>query len=94
MPDSIQTLPVPARAPFPVVRMLYAIGFAIVASIVLWVLTALAVVQFIVFAVNGHSNEELKHISGRLAHYLWDVVSFIVFVRDRPPFPFGPLSES
>jgi len=82
-----------ARPPFPVVRLLYAVGYGILAYFVLHVLFALALIQFIVFAINGHVNTELKNFSANLAQYLWDLVAFIVFARDEQPFPIGPFPK-
>ncbi len=86
--------PQAARPPFPAVRLLYAIGYGILAWFVLHVLFAIALVQFILFAINGHANTELKSFSANLAHYLWDLVAFIVFARDEQPFPIGPFPKS
>lgn len=82
-----------ARPPFPVVRLLYAIGYGILAYFVLHILFAIALVQFVLFAINGHKNEELANFSANLVQYLWDLVAFIVFVRDEQPFPIGPFPK-
>jgi hypothetical protein len=79
-----------AKPPFPAVRLLYSIGYGILAYFVLHVLFAIALIQFIVFAINGHTNEELKRFSANLAQYLLDLMAFVVFVRDEQPFPIGP----
>ena len=80
----------PARAPFPAVRLLYAIGFGVVAWFVFWITVLLALAQFVVVAINGRVNDELKTFSANLIHYLWELLAFIVFVRDEQPFPIGP----
>jgi hypothetical protein len=81
------------RPPFPVVRLLYAIGYGILAYFVLHLLFAIAVVQFILFAISGQANTELKNFSANLAQYLLDLVAFIAFVRDEQPFPIGPFPK-
>lgn len=86
--------PQAARPPFPVVRLLYSIGYGIIAYFVLHVLFAIALVQFILFAINGHTNTELKGFSANLVQYLWDLLAFIVFVRDEQPFPIGPFPKA
>ncbi len=85
--------PQAARPPFPVVRLLYSIGYGILAWFVLHVLFAIALVQFVLFAINGHMNVELKNFSANLVQYLWDLLAFIVFVRDEQPFPIGPFPK-
>jgi hypothetical protein len=76
--------------PFPVVRLIYAFGFGILANFVLFVLFVLATVQFVMLAINGRINEELRHFCQNLVQYLWELVAYITFVRDEQPFPIGP----
>ncbi len=83
----------PARAPFPLVRLLYALGFAIVAWFVFWIAILLAAVQYVVVAINGRTNDELKQFSHNLIQYLWELLAFIGFVRDEMPFPMGPFPK-
>jgi hypothetical protein len=80
----------PARMPFPFVRVLYALGYGIVAWFVIHLVFLLAVAQFVVVVVTGHVNEELKRFSFSLVQYLWELLAFVAFVRDEQPFPIGP----
>lgn len=103
MSDSSQSGPVPPQGaatpvavphpPFPVVRLLYAILFAALLSVALWFVCAAALIQFIVFAINGKVNDELKAFSNSLAQYMWELATFITFVRDEQPFPMGPFPK-
>jgi len=79
-----------ARMPFPAVRLAYAIGFAVVAWFVFWIVVAVAILQFVVFAFDGRANVEIKEFSRRLVQYLWELLAFVAFVRDEQPFPIGP----
>ncbi|HWA02984.1 MAG TPA: DUF4389 domain-containing protein [Rhizomicrobium sp.] len=88
-----QSLPVAPHTPFPAARLLYAFGFAIVAWFVFWVLLFLGLAQFVILAVNGRVNAELKGFSLSLVQYLWEVLAFITFVRDEQPFPFAPFPK-
>ena len=83
-----------ARAPFPAIRLLYALGFGILAYFVLILIFILAVVQFIVVAINGHVNQELRHFCINLVQYLLELVAFITFVRDVQPFPIGAFPKN
>jgi len=89
-----QTPPPPpppvVRPPFPLTRLVYALCYGILAYFVLMILFGLGAIQFIVFAVNGRVNEELKGFSANLVQYLFELVAFIVFARDEQPFPVGP----
>lgn len=90
-----QSAPGPAspRAPFPAIRLLYAIGFSVVAWFVFWITLILALAQFVVVAINGRENDELKTFTRNLIQYLWDLLAFIGFVRDEQPFPIGPFPK-
>jgi len=88
-PGGTQALPVPVHPPFPLARLLFSLGFAVVAWIVGWSLLFIGLAQFVVFAINGHINEELKEFSLRLVQYLWELLAYVTFVRDERPFPIG-----
>ncbi|MGN6517246.1 MAG: DUF4389 domain-containing protein [Rhizomicrobium sp.] len=88
--DAVRPPPQASHPPFPAVRLLYAIGFAILGWFVLWILFAIGIVQFVVLAINGKVNDELKAFSVNLVQYLWELLAFITFVRDEQPFPIGP----
>ena len=83
----------PKPPPFPVVRLLYALGFAVIAWFVFWLIIILGALQFIVLLVNGRANQELKDFNFSLLQYLWELLAFIVFVRDEQPFPIGPFPK-
>ena len=85
--------PVPVRQPFPFERMFFAFGFAVLAWVLLWGLFIAAIVQFVFFAVEGRANEELRGGCQRVVQYLWEVVAYVVFVRDEKPFPFAPFPK-
>jgi hypothetical protein len=87
---------VPPRAehpPFPIARLFYAFGFAIIAWFVFWGVLLLAAVQFIVVLINGEQNVELRNFSLSLVQYLWELLAYITFVRDDQPFPLGPFPK-
>ncbi len=95
-PSGNQSVPPPGavhRPPFPAVRLLYAIGFAVVAWFVFWITMILALIQFVVVAINGKINEELRDFTICLVQYLWELLAFITFVRDEQPFPIGPFPK-
>ncbi|HEY2444236.1 MAG TPA: DUF4389 domain-containing protein [Rhizomicrobium sp.] len=88
------TIPQPApRSAFPVVRLLYALGFALLAWFAFWALMLLGLVQFVVLLVTGRVNQELKTFNLSLLQYLWELFAFITFVRDDQPFPIGPFPK-
>jgi hypothetical protein len=86
--------PEAVRPPFPIVRILYALGFAFIAYFVLMALFVMAVIQLAMLVINGKANEELKRFSLNLVQYLWELLAFITFARDEQPFPIGPFPRS
>jgi len=86
--------PRPERPPFPWSRLFYAIGFSVVAWVVFWViLVVLAPLHYITLAITGHANDELKQMSLRAVHYLFELLTFITGARDEKPFPLGPFPK-
>lgn len=92
--SSAQTVPPQeAHPPFPAVRLLYAIAFSVVAWFVFWITLLMGLVQFVMVAINGRVNEELRHFNVNLVQYLWELLAYITFVRDEQPFPIGPFPK-
>ena len=90
-PAAVVAVPHP---PFPAARLLYAIGYGFVAWFVLHVIFVLAVMQFVMVAINGRAHDEIKSFSANLVEYERDLLAYITFVSDAPPFPFGPFPKS
>ncbi len=83
----------PARPHFPVARLICAVGYGLIAWFVLHVIFVLAVVQFVMIAVNGRVHDEIKAFCSSLLQYEWELLAFITFVRDEQPFPIGPFPK-
>ncbi len=83
----------PIRPPFPFVRLIYAFGYGLIAWFVLHVIFVLAVVQFVMIAVNGRVHDEIKAFCSSLLQYEWELLAFVTFVRDEQPFPIGPFPK-
>ncbi len=81
------------RRPFPFTRMIYALGFAVVAWMVFWLAILLAVLQFIVTAIVGRTNKELTSFVHSVTLYLQEVLDYVTLVRNERPFPFGPFPK-
>ena len=90
-----------SRIPFPWERLLYSIGFGIVAWCVFWVVMVLAFMQFVLVllqsvtaSVTGHPSEELKRFCLMMIQYLLELLAYITFARETPPFPFSPFPSA
>ncbi len=82
-----------ARSPFPIVRLFYAIGYAVLAWVAFWILLILSALQFAVLLITGQVNPELRSFNLGLMKYLMELFAFISFARDDRPFPFGPFPK-
>ena len=84
--------PPPLRPPFPWVRLLYAIGFSVLAWLVFWgIVIVLSPLHYITLAITGYANEELRQMNTRATRYLFQLLAFISGAHDEKPFPLGPL---
>jgi hypothetical protein len=85
--------PLPLREPFPAIRLVYALGFAVIAWLTFWLIMILGLLQFIVIIINGQQNPELKVFALSLVDYLRELLEFISFGTDAQPFPIGPFPK-
>lgn len=84
-----------SRSRFPWMRLLYAIGFALIAWVMLWItVCVLAPLYFISLAITGKPNAEFQDISTGAVHYTRDLLLYVTGVREETPFPLGPLSKT
>jgi hypothetical protein len=82
------------RQAFPWVRLLYAIGFGFIAWVMFWLIVLLlAPLHYIVLAVTGKPNEELRDMTLRAVHYLVELLVFVTGTSDEKPFPLGPFPK-
>lgn len=75
-------------------RLLYAAGACILGYLTFICLVVLGVAQFVFVAVTKSKNPELARFSADLLIYLREILAFIGFQNDRPPFPFAPFPGS
>ena len=82
------------RLPFPWARLLYAIGFGFIAWVMFWLIALfLAPLHYIVLAITGKPNEELKEMTLRAVHYLVELLVFVTGTGEEKPFPLGPFPK-
>jgi len=70
-------------------RGIFMLGYGVLASVVLWVTFALAVVQFVVMVLTGKPNASITRFIRGCAKYIEDVLDFLSFRTDEKPFPLG-----
>jgi Domain of unknown function (DUF4389) len=78
------------RAPNPWFRLPYLVLFVIIFEVVKLIVELIAIVQFVLRVVSGHSNERLRSFGAGLGRYLGDVVNYLTYATDATPYPFGP----
>jgi hypothetical protein len=71
------------------IRVLYMLLFAVALWILIWVLAATAIAQLLLTLLGGERNVELLKFSKGISSYMSQVVEFLTFLTDRPPFPFA-----
>jgi hypothetical protein len=69
-------------------RVLMMLLMAIAFQLAAWVLGAVAIVQLVLAAVAGGSNERLRSFGRSLGRYLAQVAGFLTFATEEVPFPF------
>ncbi|MGQ0834790.1 MAG: DUF4389 domain-containing protein [Gammaproteobacteria bacterium] len=70
-------------------RVLYMIVFAVVFWILCWVVALTAVAQLALRLLNGAANDDLTRFGAGVARYTRQVVEYLAFVSEAPPFPFS-----
>lgn len=70
------------------IRGLYMLLFIIITRITEVVIGLVMLVQFILKAATGGSNDNLLKFGDQLSQYLFDIVQFQTFNSEDKPFPF------
>jgi len=83
---------VPVRIPIGT-RLLYMIVFGLTFWLLLWILAVCVLAQLILTLLAGQPNPELLRFSEGFSRYLSQIINFITFVSEKPPFPFAPWPE-
>ncbi|MDH5446936.1 MAG: DUF4389 domain-containing protein [Gammaproteobacteria bacterium] len=69
-------------------RALYMVLFAIIFHLVELIIGLVMVVQFVLKAATGKTNENLGRFGDQLSQYLYKIVQFQTFNTEDKPFPF------
>lgn len=74
-------------------RLLLIIGFWLVRVLVVWVIGAISVVQFLVVLVTAERNERLRSAGAMCGSYHLQITDYVTFVTDEKPFPFSDFPD-
>lgn len=72
------------------IRGLYMLLFIIVARLTELVIGLLMLIQFVLKAATGNTNDNLLTFGDQLSQYLYSIVQFQTFNTEEKPFPFQP----
>jgi Domain of unknown function (DUF4389) len=72
------------------IRLLYMLVFAVTFWILTWILAVTAIAQLILTLLAGTPHPELLKFSQGLSRYVSQVIEFLTFLTEKPPFPFAP----
>ncbi|MDP7611434.1 MAG: DUF4389 domain-containing protein [Nitrospinaceae bacterium] len=75
-------------------RGLYMLLFLVVSGLVKGIVFAVAVVQFILVALDKGANQPLSRFGQGLSTYLYEITQFLVFNTEHKPFPFEDWSNA
>jgi hypothetical protein len=83
-------VPSATPAPLPIgLRALYMVVFAVTFWILTWVLAVTVVAQLILTLLAGQPHPDLLRFSRGLSRYFTQVIEFLTFLTEKPPFPFA-----
>jgi hypothetical protein len=71
------------------IRVLYMLVFAVTFWILCWVLGVTVIAQLLLTLLSGQLNPELLKFSKNLSRYILQVTEFMLFLTEKPPFPFA-----
>ena len=69
-------------------RGLYMVVFAIISGAAKFIVTLVAIFQFITLLIKGQKNEKLIPWGQNLSTYLYQITLFLTFTTNDMPFPF------
>ena len=69
-------------------RLVYMIIYAIIFNFSIPFLAGFALIQFLFFLLTGNVNEPLSRVCYWLLRFYDQIISYLLFQSDLPPFPF------
>ncbi|MFT5277861.1 MAG: hypothetical protein ACI97K_001246 [Glaciecola sp.] len=69
-------------------RGLFMTLFSIISGVAKFIVTLVAVFQFITLLFKGETNDAMKPFGQNLSTYLYQITLFLTFKTDEMPFPF------
>jgi hypothetical protein len=69
-------------------RGLFMIVFGLISGVVKFIVTLIAIFQFITVLFKGRTNEAVLPFGQTLSSYLYQITLFLTFKNDEMPFPF------
>lgn len=75
-------------------RGLYMLLFLIISRLTEAVIALIMLVQFILKAATGNTNDNLETFGDQLSQYIYQIVQFQTFNTEDKPFPFGQWPQS
>jgi Domain of unknown function (DUF4389) len=83
----------PTRLPLGL-RVLYMVVFALAFWILTWTVAVTVLAQLVLTLLAGQPNPELLRFSHGLSRYVAQVIEFLTFLSEKPPFPFAPWPDA
>ncbi|MFQ3189964.1 MAG: hypothetical protein ACI936_001090 [Paraglaciecola sp.] len=74
-------------------RGLYMVVFFIISGVAKFIVTLVAVFQFVTLLFKGQTNQVVIPLGQKLSTYLYQITLFLTFKTDAMPFPFLPFPD-
>jgi uncharacterized membrane protein len=75
---------------FPWQRLFLSVMYAVIAWAAFWVLMVLAVVMWVLVALNREPHEQFRRFAVVGARYVGQCLGYVLLISDEKPFPLGP----
>jgi hypothetical protein len=79
---------------FPWERLLLSVMYGVIAWFAFWGLMVLAVVMWVLVAVNKEPHEQFRRFVAVGAKYVGQCLSYVLLISNDKPFPLGPFPTS
>lgn len=84
-----QEQPRTSAGSYPWMRILFTLFFFAALWLSFWAIVFVAIAQLVLRAFDADASEDLRSFAGRLGSYMGELVDYLGFARDKPPFPFA-----
>ena len=79
-----------AAREFPWQRLLFSLGFGLLAWLAFWFTIVMAVILWVLVAISREPQPDFQRFVASCARYVGQCLSYVAMQREEAPFPLGP----